>query len=84
MSALSTLLDTLRHMAVTESEKRTYFEELVVCYLRTEPSYVDLYDKVWPYKEWAKEEGHPVKDTGIDLVARERGTGHLHAIQCKF
>ncbi|WP_082823207.1 DEAD/DEAH box helicase [Acetobacter oryzifermentans] len=84
MSALSTLLDTLRHMAVTESEKGTYFEELVVCYLRTEPSYVDLYDKVWPYKEWAKEEGHPVKDTGIDLVARERGTGNLHAIQCKF
>lgn len=84
MSALSQLLDTLRHMAVTESEKGTYFEELVVCYLRTEPSYVDLYDKVWPYKEWAKEEGHPVKDTGIDLVARERGTGHLHAIQCKF
>lgn len=84
MSALSQLLDTLRHMAVTESEKGTYFEELVVCYLRTEPSYVDLYDKVWPYKEWAKEEGHPVKDTGIDLVARERGTGNLHAIQCKF
>ncbi|GEB83985.1 DEAD/DEAH box helicase [Acetobacter orleanensis] len=84
MSALSQLLDTLRHMAVTESEKGTYFEELVVCYLRTEPSYVDLYDKVWPYKEWAKEEGHPVKDTGIDLVARERGTGNLHAVQCKF
>ncbi|WP_218831191.1 DEAD/DEAH box helicase [Acetobacter syzygii] len=84
MSALSTLLDTLRHMAVTESEKGTYFEELVVCYLRTEPSYVDLYDKVWPYKGWAKEEGFPVKDTGIDLVARERGTGNLHAIQCKF
>lgn len=84
MSALSHLLDTLRHMAVTESEKGTYFEELVVCYLRTEPSYVDLYDKVWPYKEWAKGEGYPVKDTGIDLVARERGTGNLHAIQCKF
>ncbi|WP_052051471.1 DEAD/DEAH box helicase, partial [Acetobacter tropicalis] len=84
MSALSTLLDTLRHMAVTESEKGTYFEELVICYLRTEPSYVDLYDKVWPYKRWAKEEGYPVKDTGIDLVARERGTGNLHAIQCKF
>ncbi|WP_180952913.1 DEAD/DEAH box helicase, partial [Acetobacter aceti] len=84
MSALSQLLDTLRHMAVTESEKGTYFEELVVCYLRTEPSYVDLYDKVWPYKKWAGENGHPVKDTGIDLVARERGTGNLHAIQCKF
>ena len=84
MSALSTLLDTFRQMAVSESEKGTYFEELIVCYLRTEPSYVDLYDMVWPYKVWAGENGHPVKDTGIDLVARERGTGKLHAIQCKF
>ena len=84
MSALSQLLDTLRRMAVTETEKGTYFEELTVCYLRTEPSYVDLYDMVWPYKKWAREEGHPANDTGIDLVARERGTGNLHAIQCKF
>ncbi|OUJ00557.1 DEAD/DEAH box helicase [Acetobacter cibinongensis] len=84
MSALSTLLDTFRYMAVTESEKGTYFEELIVCYLRTEPSYADLYDMVWPYKVWAGENGYPVKDTGIDLVARERGTGKLHAIQCKF
>ncbi|NVN03377.1 MULTISPECIES: DEAD/DEAH box helicase [Asaia] len=84
MSALAKLLDTLRHASVSESEKGTYFEELIVCYLRTEPSYADLYDKVWPYKKWAKEQGYPIKDTGIDLVARERGTGHLHAIQCKF
>ncbi|MDL2170845.1 MULTISPECIES: type ISP restriction/modification enzyme [Asaia] len=84
MSALAKLLDTLRHASVSESEKGTYFEELIVCYLRTEPSYADLYDTVWPYKKWAKEQGYPVKDTGIDLVARERGTGKLHAIQCKF
>ncbi|OAJ67424.1 type ISP restriction/modification enzyme [Gluconobacter cerinus] len=84
MSALSQLLNTFRQMAVSESEKGTYFEELIVCYLRTEPSYADLYDMVWPYKVWAGENGHPVKDTGIDLVAREHGTGNLHAIQCKF
>ena len=84
MSALFKLLDTLRLSAVTESEKGTYFEELIVCYLRTEPSYADLYDKVWFYKDWAKENGHPAKDTGIDLVARTQSTGELHAIQCKF
>lgn len=84
MSALSDLLDALRASSQTESEKGTYFEELVVCYLRTEPSYVDLYDKIWPYKEWAKEQGYAVKDTGIDLVARTRGTEEFHAIQCKF
>ncbi|MFT8555445.1 MAG: type ISP restriction/modification enzyme [Zymomonas mobilis] len=84
MSALSTLLDTLRQAAVTEREKGTYFEELIICYLRTEPSYVDLYDKVWTFGDWAREEGHSAKDTGIDLIARTRGTGELHAIQCKF
>jgi len=84
MSALTDLLDALRRASVSESEKGTYFEELIVCYLRNEPSYADLYDAVWPYKAWAKEQGHPVKDTGIDLVARTQGTGEFHAIQCKF
>ncbi|WP_141920671.1 restriction endonuclease [Zymomonas mobilis] len=84
MSALSTLLETLRQAAVTEREKGTYFEELIICYLRTEPRYVDLYDKVWTFGDWAREEGHSAKDTGIDLIARTRGTGELHAIQCKF
>lgn len=84
MSALSELLNSLRDSAVSESEKGTYFEELIVCYLRTEPSYADIYDQVCTYKEWAREHGHPVKDTGIDLVARTRGTQEFHAIQCKF
>ena len=84
MSALSALLDTYRAMSVTEREKGTYFEKLIVCYLQTEPSYADLYDAVWTYQEWAKESGHSAKDTGIDLVARARGTGEYHAIQCKF
>ncbi|WP_225063285.1 restriction endonuclease, partial [Komagataeibacter rhaeticus] len=84
MSALSQLLDTYRNLSVTEREKGTYFEELIVCYLRTEPSYADLYDQVWTYKDWATQEGYVAKDTGIDLVARTRGTGEYHAIQCKF
>ncbi|AHI27615.1 DNA helicase restriction enzyme Type III R subunit (plasmid) [Komagataeibacter xylinus E25] len=84
MSALSQLLDTYRNLSVTEREKGTYFEELIVCYLRTEPSYADLYDQVWTYKDWAIQEGYVAKDTGIDLVARTRGTGEYHAIQCKF
>lgn len=31
--------------------------------------------------QWPEGTGH---DTGIDLVARERGTGALVAVQCKF
>jgi len=84
MSALSTLLDTYRAASVTEREKGTYFEELICTYLRNEATYRDLYDKVWTYAEWAKEQGISGKDAGIDLVARTQGTGEYHAIQCKL
>lgn len=84
MTALETLLDTYRNAAVTEREKGTYFEELIVCYLRHEASYRDLYEKVWTYADWAREQGMSKNDAGIDLVAQTRGTGEFHAIQCKF
>lgn len=84
MSALSALLDTYRSASVTEREKGTYFEELICAYLRNEATYRDLYDKVWMYADWAKEQGLSGKDAGIDLVARTQGTGEYHAIQCKL
>ncbi|MBG6714751.1 DEAD/DEAH box helicase [Pseudomonas aeruginosa] len=84
MSALSALLDTYRSASVTEREKGTYFEELICAYLRNEATYRDLYDKVWMYSDWAKEQGLDGRDTGIDLVARTQGTGEYHAMQCKL
>ena len=84
MSALSALLNTYRSASVTEREKGTYFEELICAYLRNEATYRDLYDKVWTYASWAKEQGLSGKDAGIDLVARTQGTGEYHAIQCKL
>ncbi|NMY49824.1 type ISP restriction/modification enzyme [Pseudomonas sp. WS 5011] len=84
MSALSALLDTYRAASASEREKGTYFEELICAYLRNEATYRDLYDKVWMYGDWAKEQGLDGRDTGIDLVARTQGTGEYHAIQCKL
>jgi len=84
MTALSTLLDSYRSAALTEREKGTYFEELICVYLRNEATYRDLYDQVWTYVDWAKEQGLSGKDAGIDLVARTQGTGEYHAIQCKL
>ncbi|MES2078220.1 MAG: type ISP restriction/modification enzyme [Pseudomonadota bacterium] len=84
MSALSALLNTYRSASVTEREKGTYFEELICTYLRNEATYRDLYDRVWTYAEWAKEQSLSGKDAGIDLVARTQGTGEYHAIQCKL
>ncbi|MEI5997210.1 DEAD/DEAH box helicase [Paraburkholderia bengalensis] len=84
MTALEKLLDTFRHAAVTEREKGTYFEELIVCYLRNEATYCDLYSDVWAYAEWADLQGLDKRDAGIDLVAKTQGTAEYHAIQCKM
>ena len=84
MSALSKLLDTFRHAAVSEREKGTYFEELIVAYLRNEATYRDLYSDVWTYAEWAAQQGIDKRDAGIDLVAKTAGTNEIHAIQCKL
>ncbi len=84
MSALTDLLNTYRHAALSEREKGTYFEELIVCYLRNEATYRDLYSDVWTYGQWAEINGLSKKDAGIDLVAKTQGTGEIHAIQCKL
>lgn len=84
MTALSKLLDTFRRTAVSEREKGTYFEEVILAYLRTEATYRDLYSHVWTWAEWAPANGFSAKDDGIDLVAQAAGSGEIHAIQCKF
>ena len=84
MTALQQLLATFRTAAVTEREKGTYFEELIIQYLKHEASYHDLYSNVWTYANWARGQGLDARDSGIDLVAQTRGTDEFHAIQCKF
>lgn len=84
MSALSRLLDAYRHAAASEREKGTYFEELILSYLKNESSYRDLYSEVLTYANWARQQGMDGRDTGIDLVAKTAGTGEYHAIQCKL
>lgn len=81
---LHDLLERYRKDANTEREKGTYFEELIMTYLRHEATYKDLYSQVWTYADWAREQGRDGKDTGIDLVAKTSGTDEYHAIQCKF
>jgi predicted helicase len=84
MTSLQKLLNTYRLASVTEREKGTYFEDLILTYLRNEATYRDLYSQVWTYANWAREQGLDARDTGIDLVAQTQGTGEYHAIQCKF
>lgn len=84
MTALSSLLNHYRQSSMSEREKGTYFEELMLCYLRNEATYRDLYSDVWTYSEWAALNGLDKRDAGIDLVAKTQGTGEIHAIQCKL
>ena len=69
MSSFFNLITTYRTSAKSEREKGTYFELLYIKYFENEPAYADLFNKVQPYTEWAKEQGLTGKDTGIDLVA---------------
>lgn len=86
MTALQKILENYRHQAETEREQGTYFEKLIRAYLCHEATYADLYSDVWLFGDWARsypEFGISARDTGIDLVARTRGSDDYHAIQCK-
>lgn len=67
-----------------QRDRGTLFELLVIAYLENEPMYSRLYDKVWKLSDVPADYNVPKKDTGVDLVARERETGNLIAVQCKF
>ncbi len=83
MTELESLLNQYRALSQSEREKGTYFELLIRSYLQNEASYRDLYSDVWMYGDWAKLQGLPARDTGIDLVAKTH-TGDYHAVQCKL
>jgi predicted helicase len=75
------LLNELTQASRTNRDKGTQFERLIANYLVTDPQYADRLADVWLWSEWPDRSG---ADVGIDLVARERGTGDYWAIQCKF
>lgn len=75
------LLDELAEAAQNNHAKGTQFERLIANYLVTDPQYADRLSDVWLWSEWPHRWS---ADVGIDLVARERGTGEFWAIQCKF
>ncbi|MBJ7289177.1 DEAD/DEAH box helicase [Williamsia sp.] len=66
----------------TNSGRGTKFEELMVRFFELDPTMNQQYDAVWRWMDWPGREGRP--DTGIDLIARDRETGDMTAIQCKF
>ncbi|WP_418142114.1 DEAD/DEAH box helicase family protein (plasmid) [Marinobacter sp. MA] len=87
MTALQRILSQFREMTLTERDKGTSFENLMVQYFKTEPFYKEQYSEVLSYSDWVDRYGTNLgistkKDTGIDLVAITTD-GEFHAIQCK-
>ncbi|WP_144463727.1 DEAD/DEAH box helicase [Siminovitchia fortis] len=68
----------------TQRDRGTMFELLSRTYFKNEPMYVRLFDEIWKLNEVPEVYEIPKNDTGVDLVARERETGNLVAIQCKY
>jgi predicted helicase len=81
-STIYEVLDQLRDSALSEADKGSRFERLMKAYLRIDPVFADQFSDVWLWNEYPGRDGMP--DTGIDLVAQDRNTGHQVAIQCKF
>jgi predicted helicase len=81
VGSVHTVIEAFRDVP-SNSERGTKFEQLMVRYFELDPMLSQEYDQVWRWMDWPDRGGKP--DTGIDLVARNRDTGELTAIQCKF
>jgi len=81
-SRIAKILYNLHIEAKTQRGKGTAFERLVRQFLLTDPRHAERFDEVWMWSDWPERGARP--DRGIDLVARERETGELCAVQCKF
>ncbi|WP_252719108.1 DEAD/DEAH box helicase family protein [Acinetobacter haemolyticus] len=87
MSALTNLLQSIEKITLTNRDKGTSFENLMVQYFLNEPKYAELYTEVLSYADWVEKYGEKLnitdkRDYGIDLVAVTMG-GEFHPIQCK-
>lgn len=77
------ILARFRSESITEHDKGSKFEKLIMRWFLTDPEYANILDKVWLWKEFPGRVSLGGKDLGIDLVART-DEGKYWAIQCKF
>lgn len=77
------VIRAIRNGVEGNRDRGTRFEELMLQYLSTDPTWTDQFTRVWMWADWPGAE-QDKRDTGIDLVAQDRETGGFCAIQCKF
>jgi hypothetical protein len=69
---LADVLDGFREAARNPYEAGAYFEELIAKFLTSEARYRDLYARVLPYLNWARQRGLDARDTK-SLEVADRG-----------
>jgi predicted helicase len=82
LSTIEEILDKLYFEATDTRHQGDTFERMMVQFFKTDIVWADRFDDVWLWMDWPGRPPHG--DHGIDLVARERVSGDLVAIQCKF
>ncbi|APC36911.1 damage-inducible protein [Nocardiopsis dassonvillei] len=75
------IVEHIRKISSSNHQRGTLFENLMVAYLGTDPTFTNRFDKVWRWADWPDAPAR--NDDGIDLVARTVEGGYC-AIQCKF
>ena len=81
-STLETILEKLRASASDMRDQGDKFERMMLQFFKVDVEWAQRFDDVWLWMDWPDRPGHG--DHGIDLVARERESDDLVAIQCKF
>ena len=81
-ASLDDVLQQFRDDARNNRDLGDRFERMMLRFFELDPIYADRFDKVWMWNDWPDKGA--VGDIGIDLVARERASRELVAIQCKF
>lgn len=84
MSTFNELVSQIDSYMTNQRDRGTAFEKLVVAYLKNEPAFKNKYSDVWMLNEVPEKYHISKQDTGVDIVARDRMTGKLTAVQAKF
>lgn len=84
MSTFNELVNQIDKNITNQRDRGTAFEKLAIAYLKNEPAYKNKYSDVWMLNEVPEKYGISKQDTGVDIVAKDRVTGNLTAIQAKY
>lgn len=82
MSTFQNILKKIRNSALNSRDLGASFEKLMLSYLKVEPIYNNLFEKIWLWRDFPGRDDLGGSDLGIDLVALTKDDEYW-AIQCK-